>query len=141
MVDLKDSQFKDISRVEVIDPEGRAYARYLKRDERDLPNFTVQAESATAASGLMKDTVVVEVNGDGYFQLPSLPSTLIGQVDQIMPTGYSTSVYWGCLWKSYDRRLFYSGYAASGMTHHFGDYRNSGSGNYANRTPEPVVIG
>lgn len=83
----------------------------------------------------------IEVNGDGYFQLPSLPSTLIGQVDQIMPTGYSTSVYWGCLWKSYDRRLFYSGYAASGMTHHFGDYRNSGSGNYANRTPEPVVIG
>ena len=83
----------------------------------------------------------IEANADGYFQLPSLPSSLIGQVDQIMPTGYNTSVYWGCLWKSYDRRIFYSGYAASGMTHHFGDYRNSSSGNYANRTPEPIVIG
>lgn len=30
---LKDLQFKDVSRVEVIGPEGREYVRYFKEDE------------------------------------------------------------------------------------------------------------
>ena len=30
---LKELQFKDVSRVEVIGPEGREYVRYFKEDE------------------------------------------------------------------------------------------------------------
>ena len=43
--DLKDLQFKDISRVEVIGPEGREYVRYFKDDE--WMNYMVQDEGRT----------------------------------------------------------------------------------------------
>ena len=42
---LKDLQFKDISRVEVIGPEGREYVRYFKDDE--WMNYMVQDEGRT----------------------------------------------------------------------------------------------
>lgn len=42
---LKDLKFKDISRVEVIGPEGREYVRYFKEDE--WMHYMIQDEGRT----------------------------------------------------------------------------------------------
>ena len=46
----------------------------------------------------------IEANADGYF-VTQFTWHIDWSVDQI-PTGYNTSVYWGCLWKSMTEEYF-----------------------------------
>lgn len=77
----------------------------------------------------------------GYFQMPSLPAGVQGNIDQVMPHGYSTSIYWGMSIKDKNNRHYYTGYAGSGQNAHYEDWRQSGSGGYQNSVATPVPIG
>ena len=78
---------------------------------------------------------------NGWFQMPSLPAGMQGNVDQIMPKGYNTSIYWGCAFKDKNNRYYYAGYAGSGMNAHYEDWRNATSGAYNNNTADIIPIG
>ena len=83
----------------------------------------------------------VENRNNGHITMPRTMTDVQGNVEQIMPHGYSTSTYIGMDIKTRDGRFIRSGYAGNQMSGHYEQYRNSSSGTYGEHIGTPPAIG
>jgi alpha-tubulin suppressor-like RCC1 family protein len=83
----------------------------------------------------------IENRNNGHICMPRTMTDVQGNVDQIMPHGYSTSAYVCLDVKTRDGRFVRSGYNGSQMSGHYEQYRNSGTGTYGEHIGTPPAIG
>lgn len=98
-------------------------------------------ETTTQASTWESAPNGIENRNNGYMTMPRTMTDVQGNVEQIMPHGYSTSAYICMDIKTRDGRFIRSGYAGNQMSTHFVQWQNSGTASQAEHIGNPPAIG